>query len=382
MKKFKLLIIGNANHQYILNFSKWLRTVIPNISIIIVSFHPIKDETLAETHFDNYFEVPINSKIISKIKGFNSFYLGWKLARIISKNKLRPNTILVHFSAPPLAYVAFWLKRKTSNYIVALWGSDFYRVSRRFYLANNLRYADNIIIGSPQMIEDFKIKFPSLIKKVDLCYYGNEPIEILKNFKELNITKQQSCKHFNLLKDKINITVGHTGSRAHQHISVLNELGNLTPHIKRKIRVILPMTYGLDKEYFNEIKSICEKSSFEYVIFTDFMTEKEVAHLRNLTDIMINLQTTDALSGSMREVLYSKGIVINGSWLPYSFLKELGIYFEEVNFVQKISEKIEEVVLNFSVYKEKCKENAAKIYEISSWSRVIYQWKEVIEPQR
>ncbi len=382
MQKFKLLIVGDANHQYIINFCKWLRTVKPNLSITIISFHPIKNKSKANEHFDNFFEVPPNSKIISKIKGFRTFYLAWKLYRVISKNNLQANTILIHYVIPQLVYVAYFLKKRTSNYTLALWGSDYYRATPKSYFKINLKYADNIIIGSPQMIDDFKSKYPMQMAKVHLCYFGNEPIENLKSFKETNVTNQNSRSYFNLSDDKINITIGHNGSKAHQHILILNELRQLRTDITQKIRVILPMTYGLGKNYLNEVKLIVESCSFECRIFTDFMDENEVAHLRNLTDVMLNLQTTDAFSGSMREVLYCGGLVINGSWLPYNFLKEMGIYFEEVNSVNEISNKLTSVINNFTELSDKCKTNAFIIYSISSWSQTIHKWKEVIELQR
>jgi len=97
---------------------------------------------------------------------------------------------------------------------------------------------------------------------------------------------------------------------------------------------------------------------------------------------MINVQITDAFNGSMKEVLYCGGIVINGSWLPYQFLKDTDIYFEEVDSVEQISDKLEKIIMNYSYYQEQCKNNAVKIYEFSNWSKLIHQWKEVIKQQR
>lgn len=382
MKKFNLLIIGNANHQYIISFSHWLRTVMPGLSITIVSFHPIINKAKASEHFDRYFEVPPNSGVINKINGFRKFYLSWKLVRLFKNNDLRADTILIHHVDPYFIYISGFLRKRSLNYTLALWGSDFYRAKPKFYLKTNLSFADNIVIGTPQMIDDFKLVFPSQMHKVSLCYYGNQPIENLKSFKEANITKQQSCSYFNMSADKINITIGHNGTKTHQHLLILNQLNLLAAHIKERIRIILPMTYGLNSEYLNEVTALCENCAFDFRIFTDFMTEEEVAHLRNSTDVMVNLQTTDAFSGSMREVLYCGGIVINGSWLPYQFLKDLNVYFEEVSSVAEISAQISDIVLNFSSYKNRFENNPSKIYQISSWSHSIQQWKEVIEKQR
>jgi len=382
MRRFKLIIIGDANHQYIINFSKWLRIVFQDLSIKIISFHPIKNKTIAKTYFNDCFEVPVNSKVMSKLVIFRTLYLGWKLLHVVKKNKLTANTILVHYVQPQLAFIGHSLKKRTSNYILALWGSDYYRAKTKHFLKNNLKHADNIIIGSPQMIQDFKKEYENQISKVHLCYYGNEPIENLEEFKKLSVTKQQSCDFFNLTNSKINISIGHNGSKSHQHIQILKELMQLKHCVKEKIRIILPMTYGLDEEYLNEIKIICEKCSFEYKILTSYLNDLGVAHLRNITDIMVNLQTTDAFSGSMREVLYCGGVVINGSWLPYQFLKEMDVYFEEVGSIHEISGKISEIILDYYSYRNRCEGNPEKIYNISSWSQTILKWKEVIKQQR
>lgn len=382
MSRFNLLLIGDANHQYIINFTKWLRTVLPNISISIISTSQNIRADAVNSNYDNVYLALSNTNYISKIKGLRILYMAWNTYRIIKIKRLGANAILVHFVVPWFAIISKHVKKRTQNLSVAIWGSDFYRAKNKNNLNKILNYADNIIIDSPQTIQDFKVEFVCHMQKVKLCYFGNEPIENLKYFKETSVTRQQSCIYFKFSNEKLNLTIGHNGSIAHQHIKIIKALLYMGPESTSKIRIILPMTYGLNANYLKEVESACKSTNIEYKIFTDFMTENDVAHLRNLTDIMVNLQTTDTFSGSMKEVLYCGSLVINGDWLPYQFLKELEIYFEEVNSVEELPEKLNKVISDYNYYKMQCIGNPSRIYDISSWSKVITKWKEVIELQR
>jgi hypothetical protein len=84
----------------------------------------------------------------------------------------------------------------------------------------------------------------------------------------------------------------------------------------------------------------------------------------------------------MREVMYCGGVVISGSWLPYQFLKKIGIYYEEVKSIEELPAKLNKILSDYSLYREQCKDNPSKIYDISSWHQVIYKWKEIIELHR
>jgi hypothetical protein len=382
MGGFKLILIGDANHQYIQHFTAWLRITKQNLHVTIITFHPVEDQHAVQQYFDECFEIKPNPDYISRRKGLRTFMLAWKVFALFYKQKLFADTILVHFIRPELAYVGNLLRKRSSNYSVALWGSDFYRTTAFFSLRLNFKMADNIIIGSPQVIDDFSLKFHCYLNKVHLCYFGTEPIEQLRKLKENSITKHDSADFFHLSRNKINIMVGYNGSRAHNHIAVLNQLNQLDDVTKQGFRVLLPMTYGLEESYLDEIKSLISSVEYESVTFISYMNEVEVANMRNMTDIMINVQTTDAYSGSMREVLYCGGVVINGSWLPYQFLKKMGLYYEEIEKIEDLSDVLPEILMNYSAFSKRCERNESLIYESSSWSRTIDQWKKTIELRR
>ena len=157
MNKFNLLLIGDANHQYIIAFTKWLKVVFPNISISIISTNPNTKEDLINIHYDDLYIALNNSNLISKVKGLRTLYKVWNVYRIIKTKRLGTNAILIHYALPWLPLLIKLIKKRTRNLSIALWGSDFYRAKTKKSLNKILKQADNIIIGTPQMIEDFKI---------------------------------------------------------------------------------------------------------------------------------------------------------------------------------------------------------------------------------
>lgn len=380
MKEFHLLIIGDANHQYNIAFAKWLRIVKPEVRISIIPTNKSFREDLSK-YYDEVLSREESVGILSKIKILNTILRGKKILNTLIKNNKQFNTILLQYANPELALWGRCIRKRSNNYAIAVWGSDYYR-NHSLYFNLNIRSADNMIVGNPVMFDELTNKYQKQKQKVHLCYFGNSPIENLKSLKENGISRTKSCKYFDLNETKINITVGHNGSDSHQHVPILNELLNLNLNVTSKIRVILPMTYGIREGYLEKIQFVLKDAQFEYRIMTDFMSDNDIAHLRNLTDIMINLQTTDGFSGSMREVLYCGGVVINGSWLPYQFLKAEGLYFEEVDNFNELQQKINDIVLHYPDYRNNCYNNPSKIYKLSSWSQTIQNWKEVIELQQ
>jgi len=132
------------------------------------------------------------------------------------------------------------------------------------------------------------------------------------------------------------------------------------------------MTYG-NNEHREKIKKYCQeilqKNNIRYVILQDYMNDQEVAILRKITDIMVNVQDTDAFSASMQESLYAGGIVINGSWLNYDELSKKGAYYETISELKPgaLSSKIEYIIDNLKELKEKAKINKEIIRNINDF---------------
>ena len=141
-----------------------------------------------------------------------------------------------------------------------------------------------------------------------------------------------------------------------------------------EIQLILPITYGGTPKYKNQLLEKLKQLPFEYIFYDTFLTDEKVAQIRKASDIMIQLQLTDQFSGSMQEHLYSRNVVITGSWLPYETMKENGAWFIEIDKLEELYKVIPEIIKDFEKYELKTKNNPQVISELSSWDKNIYSW--------
>lgn len=379
MDDLRLLLIGPAGHHHLLGFAKSLKRTFPDIKLSIIS---TTNGYTPSSVYDEHFFLLDTSSCLARVRGVRYFYKFYRFYKLLHINRKKIDTILIHFVLEWYQYYIKKLRNSCGNLSICLWGSDYFRAKNQGAVEKVLSGADNIIIGSNQIFFDFKRDYPTWVEKLELCYFGIPPIENLKGLNEKNITREDSCKQFDFTTEKINVTLGHNGIPSHQHVGIINELKKLDSGTLSKFRLILPMSYGLNESYLEEIKNSVKELEAEVCFLLDFMSDEKIAHLRNLTDVMINLQITDAFSGTMREVLFCGGVVINGSWLPYDFLREQGVYYETVDGLSQISSKLKDIVENMDEYRGNCSNNTEVIFKMSSWTKLIYNWKHIIEKKR
>ena len=101
----------------------------------------------------------------------------------------------------------------------------------------------------------------------------------------------------------------------------------------------------------------------------------EIAVLRRATDIFIQAQITDALSGTIREVLYSGTILINPSWIKYREFDKIGIEYLQYDNIDDIADIVVRVL--DGTYTVDTKKNKEKIYNSFSWKAVIDKWQRI-----
>lgn len=77
------------------------------------------------------------------------------------------------------------------------------------------------------------------------------------------------------------------------------------------------MTYGSTEKYITQVEVAAKEAGVKFIIFKEYMQHEIIAQLRLATDIFINAQTSDGLSGSVLETLYAGALLLNASWLHY-----------------------------------------------------------------
>lgn len=256
------------------------------------------------------------------------------------------------------------LNKKTK---ITIWGSDFYRASdnRKERQRSIYKKVDSIQISTPAMKNDFLSYFREFDDKINIANFGIFQFDILDALisKENFISeKVELLVH----KDRLIIVCGYNGSKGQQHKLLIERINNLPETLKNKIHLIFPMTYGAADLYINDINDELKQSGIPYTILRDHMSHEEIASLRLITDIALNIQISDAFSGSLQEHLYAGSILLVGEWLPYSILDDNHVFYLKAS-LEDFTIKLSDIIENHHFYKNKTVGNKAKMEKISSW---------------
>jgi hypothetical protein len=151
---------------------------------------------------------------------------------------------------------------------------------------------------------------------------------------------------------------------------------------KKKIHLIINLNYAITAnekiEYKQKLFNELEKLECSYVILEKFFVNEELAISRLASDIFLHAPVSDALSGTMLELLYASNIVITGSWLPYKTYRRANLDYYEINDFGELSASLDLVVQNFEEVKKKMLLNRYLIQEHFINNNDIKKWSEIL----
>jgi hypothetical protein len=377
----KVLIIGNRSHQFVYNYVKSLRDNFPqsHLEVDILSQDSSEISFPSDNSYNNIYALTVPS-FFRKIRLFRVLY-----QQLLFRNYIRKlnyyDVVHIHYIENIIIRdVVFFSKHIRGKLIVSIWGSDFLRASetRKRNMIVLFERANYITIASDKIIEEFKDFYHggSFLSKIALCRFGLEPLENLISILKNDVDSEISKRKIGLCTDKIAITIGYNASRLQHHIEIIENIErcSLLFPFRDKIEFLLPVTYPKDTEYVALIKKTTLKSKFRYNIIDNFLSNEDIAHLRVASDIFIQLQPTDMLSGSMLEHLSARNIVITGSWLPYECLDQWEIFFIKIDRLNLIANELYNVLNNFVDYKNSCSKNLEMIVNRFRWNDIIHNW--------
>ncbi|MHB9006941.1 MAG: glycosyltransferase family protein [Limisphaerales bacterium] len=212
----------------------------------------------------------------------------------------------------------------SAKVLCSFWGSDLMRTFGRYeYLHQSraLDRADAITLHSPEMREILLSKFGRhLGAKVNFAH-----VSIHETFYQLIDQVRQQPAPAAALRQELGVpenrwlvVVGHNGSPANNHLPTIAALAELPVTAKAAAVWVFPMTYNDESGHTRAVESAALSAGLDFRIFTRYLDWPALAAFRCATDLLIHLPVSDALSGTVLEVLYAGGSVLTGSWLPYS----------------------------------------------------------------
>jgi hypothetical protein len=272
-----------------------------------------------------------------------------------------------HYCTPYNLRYLFHLPR-SAKVICSFWGSDLYRNRDErtlFYVKNALERANVISIQTPEMGEALLKRYGEKLRpKLRFALFAQE----VAIYDKIDVL-QKSPDRLAAFKTKLGIpqtntviAVGYSATSAFHHIEVLKTIQKLPPDVLENLTVVLSLTYQREANYLRELQAFCDTvRSFQIVQLHNFLNFEEVAALRVITDIQIQMPVSDALSGSVTEVLYAENVVIAGDWLPYAIFERRKISFYKVSGYLELEKLLPRIVKDLRLVKLKNVGNKAGI---------------------
>lgn len=228
--------------------------------------------------------------------------------------------------------------------VTSFCGSDLLRTGYRIGIHHLLKRASKITLQRPFMKEILGFIYGHELKhKVNYVLYGsdNRHFDLVD---ELNINPDKDkikgiiYKWMNIPNERCLIQIGHNSSPANQHDDIVLQIKKLPKEIKDSIALILPATYGgatINLEGLNDVP---------YYILDRYLSIDELVLLRSCINIYIHLPISDALSGTLMELVYSGASIITGKWLFYSHLDEVDASYLDINCLEELPSAVERIV--------------------------------------
>ena len=381
-KKQNMLVIGDVNHTLIRQLSEEMRDEF-SINIDILSLFRCYHRN--QKYFDKLYSVSLPSvgEPIGRIRTKLNQIFYFKVIKDIVKNLENYDVINIHYLNPLYRYFIKLFRDKTPKLIVTVWGSDFYRVSdkTKIKLKKVFNSCDLITFTNDSMKSDFLSYYGDYHEKVKVCRFGLKVLDVIEEVQssnDLEELKEEFLRRYNIDSKKKIIACGYNSSTGQQHEQIIKAIQMVNNEKLKDVVFLFPMAYG-DENNRLKIELLLKDCTFRYKVISDYLEDKEVAMLRIVSDIMINVQTTDQFSGSMQETLFAGNVLINGGWLPYDSFKDAGAFFLEIKELSELHRKIEECIDDLDGLKLKSKNNREVIWELSSWRKNGKEWYELYQ---
>lgn len=249
---------------------------------------------------------------------------------------------IVHIHFPTFEKLdLYWHIPEEVRCVVSFWGSDLMRskgIFNYFIQGHVLRRANFITTHGNELKQQILTKFGrDLDFKVHITRFPAHDYFYFLMEEKLNEPKS----NFRFFLDKYQIAtgkrivvIGHNGTPQNNHLKIIQALKGLPIEVKKGTFFVLPFSYKSSEDggYEAKCEEALETAGLQGRLLTSFLPWDELAIFKCLTDIMIHMPLSDALSGAMTEALFAGTKVITGEWLPYGpFIKE-GLVYETADF--------------------------------------------------
>ena len=375
-----LLIVGSTSSIFVYNYAKWLKKSM-NVSIDIFEFFPSSQQSFGTEYYDN-------------VKTAKGYFLPFRRGKMLIDSIVRGyclksflynkhyDIIHCHWIVSPVVTQKS-LKKHCRKLILSFWGGElveqkilYSTTIYRHYLEQLVNQADFIINDKEGKANTLK-QFPNFKGEYRSGSYGSAPIEALYDLMQSE-NKETSKQSIGISTSKLTVLIGYSGKELHQHLPIISILTQHT-ELKNKVHILAPMTRGADTNYIEKVKQALGNSGYEFTLLSGrYLSDKEIAQIRNATDIVLQLSLFDGFSRSIIECLCAKSVVIYGNWLGYEQYMGPSSYMGvEVSSIENGITKLVEVVNNINSFSPILEKNHEFGRHHTMWSECIKDWVNV-----
>lgn len=373
----RVLIIGNAS-------SVWLKEYVRNI-------HAPEGNRLCITAVEDlpagyeqaYAESGAKIVSLGKKRGglLSSAWKGVKLALFCLANRNSFDFVELHsltYGRLTSLGMLLAVRLLRAKKIACFWGSDLLAInaSAARALEPIVAECDYLNVPTEAMVEAFCGYYGTKYddKRV-VVKFGSLAYSEIEKLKASQPEKASHKAGFGLDEHRVTVAVGYNGQERQQHIPALASLAALPEECKDKIELLLHMSYGTDEEYLQRVRRAAEQSGISHVIITEAFELDKIAQMRMATDIFIHAQTSDALSGSIRECIYAETVLINPCWVPYPEYDAMGVEYFRYETFGELPGIVEDLLTGTAAVD--VKKNAELVYNNYSWNAQRSSWQKV-----
>jgi len=366
----KMLVIGDGNSVFVKDFIHQYSK--QGVIIDLISLGKAEKNQAVKVQKNFQFKSGFG---LSSIKNFFNFRNS-----IIEQMDNDYDVVVIHFIYFFLAPHIFKLKNKTKKIVSVVWGSDYYRVNSglKIFLQDIIyKNSHSIVFTNPKTKEVFAQTKKHIHTQLEVARFGLPVLDEIEQLKEHNYI--ELCNDFNLPNNKIKIMVGYNANLAHEQLLIIDQVSNFNENLLDKIHLIFLLGYGSSESKLLIEQALTKNKHINYTILEEFYDFHEVAKLRLITDILINIQPTDQFSGSMQETLYAGGWILTGAWLPYEMLMKLEPKIILMKDKNEVGKKLTLLIENNAKSSlENTEEVKGYIKTESSWENNISIWNKIV----
>ncbi|WP_143752349.1 hypothetical protein [Marinobacter guineae] len=336
------------------------------VLFIAGSSNPLFDRLLKELETIK-FEVQLYKT--DNISGKSRVILWLKLLSLATRDFIKilrydVDLVSIQFFSVRNYLVSIMLAVFRVNYSISFWGSDYVSLSKRKYpfIKFILKNSKFLSFNNRDYMAECERVFSNVTKICELRF----GLGLLDDIDDIVLSESSEAG----VAERKKVMIGTNASPNQQHLKLIEVLDSHC-ELLNDFEFVFHMSYG-DRRNRELVKTRLRDANFKSKVDESFYTGAELAQFRLKTDILVQLQENDALSGAMQETIYAGGVVITGSWLPYDLLRDRGISWIEVDTLNDLSDAL----IKAKGYRPDVNRNREIIRSVSSWKKIVIEWAE------